>query len=294
MAALTSARARVARLLRSPPAGPYASNISLVIETNNVGGSFLGMPLPPSLQSSLFNVTRKDFTGTIRQLALGYTPEYTIMSTTLFFTTGSVQVMGARSADAIRLVIHHICAVLRANGHRPYIRYMSIDNKVVVANLGFHVDLKQMNGQLHGFATTLTPAFPGLVCTYQSENRVVTFMVFSSGSVMVLGIQDLTVVNKIYFRLVAMASQFRTAPQRARAHGRAGRTVTATAGRSVPRVNMREIAGKISLAIQAALDTNHGAMTSPNLDGMLQDVVASVIGPAPPAPKRTVVDAYAY
>jgi TATA-box binding protein (TBP) (component of TFIID and TFIIIB) len=293
MAALACARARVAALLRSPPAGPFASNVSAIVETNNVGGSHVGMELPIGLQTRLFRVTQKDFTGTIRQLALGYDPRYTVDATALFFTPGSVQIMGARSADAIRLFIHHICAVLRADGHAPRVQYTSIDNKVVKVRIGFCLDLQRMNGQLHGFATTLSPKFPGLVCTYQSENRIVTFSVFDTGKVMMLGIQDMMLINKIYMRLMAMATQFRVAARAAGSSGRGSTVMSTSAGPRAPasKVSMREIVGKISLAVQAALETNQGAMASGNLGSILDDVVTSVVGQ--PSRKRDAADFFA-
>ena len=209
------ARAHVlAARLQSPPAGAYAGNTAVLHETNNVGGTNVCMPLPLELLVALFNVTRKDFTGLIRQLSAGSEPRYATNATALFFTPGSIEIMGARSADSVRVFIHLICRVLRANGHAPYAAYTSIDNKVVSGNLGFPVQLHLIHNNLPGFATSYSPrVFPGLVCTYQDETRVVTITIFDTGRIMALGISDMLIVNSIYMELVAAATSFRTPPR---------------------------------------------------------------------------------
>lgn len=211
--ALAHAHRRVASLLQPPPAGPYASNVAVLRESNNVGGSNINMQLPLELQKEVFDVTCKDFTGNTRQVALGTDANSQLNATVLFFEPGSIQIVGARSKSAIMLVIHRICEILRARGHSPFMLYVSIDNTVVRGNVGFKVNLARAHGALPGFDTTYSPAhFPGLVCTYQDTVRVVTFVMFESGRVMALGIQDLMPVNAIYMQLIAMSHQFAADP----------------------------------------------------------------------------------
>ena len=205
-----AAHRHVARALHSPAAGSFASQFAVLCEQNNVGGANLGLPLTLEIKRSLFYTTCKDFTGEIRQLGVGRDPRYEVSATGLFFTPGSVQIMGARSDDAVRIMIHKICQVLRENGHSPSILFLSIDNKVASGLLGCNIHLERLHRNLPGFSTVYEPdKFPGIICTYQAEGRVVTFMVFENGKVMGLGIQDMLVANAIYIRLLAMVREFR-------------------------------------------------------------------------------------
>lgn len=283
--ALAHAHARVAALLRSPPAGPYASNVVMLRETNNVGGSNINMPLPLDLQKRMFDVTCKDFTGNARQLAIGTDPACQAGATALFFAPGSIQIMGARSKYVIAIMLHRICALLRECGHAPFILYMSVDNLVARGHVGFQIDLARAHNALPGFATSYAPlVFPGLVCTYQDTVRVVTFVMFKSGSVMALGIQDLRPVNAIYLQLIGMARQFaQNTPTRVRGARRQAEQTRANSD--------REIAKAISRAVESQLLCNPNMMSSDQLRQQLEQIASSAQPPRPGA-KRPAPTGY--
>lgn len=268
--ALAHAHARIATLLHSPPAGPFASNVAVLRETNNVGGSNINMKLPLELQKRVFDVTCKDFTGNARQLAVGTDPACQAGATALFFAPGSIQITGARSKNVIAIMLHRICALLRECGHAPFILYMSIDNTVARGDVGCKIDLARAHHSLPGFATAFSPlSFPGLVCTYQDTVRVVTFVLFKTGRVMALGIQDLRPVNTIYLRLIGMARQFAVNDARGRRH----------IDRAQANAD-REIAKAISRAVENQLLSNPTMMSSEQLLQQLQQI-ASEAQPVP-------------
>lgn len=257
-AELDAARAHVAAALRSPAAGPFASEFAVLCEQNNVGGANLGLLLTPEIKRGIFCTTCKDFTGEIRQLAVGFSPRYEVSATGLFFTPGSVQIMGARSDDAVRLMIHKICQVLRAHGHAPRILFLSVDNKVASGLLGCSIHLEWLHRNLPGFSTVYDPdKFPGIICTYQDAGRVVTFMVFENGKVMGLGIQDMVVANSIYIQLLAMVREFRAKasvePRRNKSTERIARQLNVDRRAGASSVKR---ATSIARAVQAMLEEN--------------------------------------
>jgi TATA-box binding protein (TBP) (component of TFIID and TFIIIB) len=206
---LTAAHKLVAALFAPPPAGPYASDIRVLMQVNTVGGANVGMRLTSEVQREVLFVTEKEFTGTIRQLSNGEDPEYAGHITGLFFRPGSIEAMGGPSPEFVRLTIHQICRRLRLFGHSPSIRYMSIDNRVTTGNLGSYVALERLQGNLPGFSTKYDPeCFPGVICTYVDTHRVVTFLIFENGKVMGLGSNDLMKTNQIYLTLVAMIQSY--------------------------------------------------------------------------------------
>lgn len=207
---LAAAHKIVAERFKPTPAGPYAGDIRVLMEVNNVGGANIGMTLTAEVQRAVMQVTVKEFTGNIRQLASGENPEFAGHATGLFFRPGSIEVMGARSPDLVRLLIHQICRRLREFGYSPSIVFMSIDNRVTTGNLGSYVALERVNDNLPGFSTKYDPTcFPGVICTYTDTHKVVTFLVFENGKVMGLGINDLYTANLIYLTLVAVIQRYR-------------------------------------------------------------------------------------
>lgn len=204
----------VAQLFHSPPAGPYASSSPVLKGENNVGGANIGIDLPRSVQRDVLEVTEKDFTGLIRQLQVGENPDYCGNATSLTFNTGSIEIMGARSADLVRLVIHLLCERFEGRGLRPDICYMSIDNKVTSGSLGYCVAMERVHKSLSGFETMYEPdSFPGIICTYKDPvKRVVTFLVFERGSAMALGIDDMYEASEIFMRLRMMCKDFQRDP----------------------------------------------------------------------------------
>ena len=256
-AQVAAARARLAPIFHSPAAGPWASPLRMLGEVNNVGGTNVGIPLSPKVQREVFQVTSKSFTGLIRQLAVGKDPRYISGATGLFFRPGSIEIMGASSEDLIRLLIHAICLRLERYGHRPSIQYVSIDNKVTVGNVGQRIALECLDGNLRGFNVHYDPMiFPGAICTYQDRERVVTMIVFESGSVTALGINDLRKVNDIYLRLAAVARQFPMEAKSGGAHGKS--TERAARQRAVSRTGvargMAARAKAIAIRIQDELE----------------------------------------
>lgn len=295
------ARAVCARLLHSPPAGCYASSILVLKEENNVGGSNVCMPLPLDVQQRVFDVTVKNFTGTIRQLSLGVTPEYQIRATGLFFSTGSLEVIGARSADAMRRFNQCLRDRLEEFGYSPRIVYLSLDNKVASGQLGFSVALERMHENLPGFDTTYLPdKFPGCICAYFDFVRAefITFLVFEEGKVMALGIENIDAANRVFIRLVTMCEQFRVAPtsirQRRKSLERVARLENEQQ-RGRKKGEFRD-AKKIGKRVTEFLDANRSRMHDTAFQASLKRTIAELVRSATvetktlPAAKRMAVE----
>lgn len=297
---LERAQRVVAQYFRSPPAGPYASDAPVLKGENNVGGANIGIPLPQAVQRELLEVTEKDFTGNIRQLQVGENPQYAGNATSLTFNTGSIEVMGARSPDLVRIVIHKLCEHFERCGLEPDICYMSIDNKVTSGSLGYCVAMERMHRSLPGFETMYVPEdFPGIVCTYQHPNRrVVTFLVFEKGRVMALGIEDMYEASEIFLRLRMMCKDFErdaTSIQARNASAeRCARLMNEERKRGPGRGVMAR-SKKIDNAVKEFLeenrdrmdDTDFAARLSKHLEGLVEKVADDA--PASGARKRAKV-----
>lgn len=203
--------AYVAAHLLPLPAGPFAGAIRVLAEVNNVGGANIGLELDKPMLRQVMYVTTKRFTGSSRQLGCGELPDYQINATALHFKPGSVEIIGAPSAPAVRLFIHELVRRLRRHGYTPRICWMSIDNKVVTGYVGQCVALERIEGRLPGFETEYAPgSFPGMICTHQHVDGDLTFMLFEDGKVVALGIRDMRQANELYLRFLAMMPGYGT------------------------------------------------------------------------------------
>ena len=228
---LADAEAYVARHLPAQPAGVFSSTVPLLEVQNTVGGTQLCMQLPRSLQERLFSLQCKHFNGSSACISCGQPDNQQLRATALIFDPGSVQIVGAAGASELRLIIHVLCDVLRADGHRPHILFVSIDNRVATGNLGFPVALERMNGYVTGFVSTYEPdLFPGMICMQQRHTQHFVMTVFERGKVTALGITSLQSASEAFLSLAAMASAYR-APlsvigQKRKSDARAARVLT--------------------------------------------------------------------
>ena len=191
--------------LHSPAAGRLASNRMEMRTANTVGGISIGVPMDAEATNRNFLANaKKDFTGRICQLSAGNGSDVLYVSA-LIFVPGSIQFMGARTADAIRITAHEMVGRLRRNGLPAEIRHFSIDNRVMTSSLEITVDLAGLHMNMPGYLTSYCPdLFPGLVCGSLSED-VVTFMIFEGGKVMALGVNDVERIKEKFWEIYAMA-----------------------------------------------------------------------------------------
>ncbi len=174
---------------------------------NTVGGISIGHPMDAQATNANFLANaKKDFTGRIGQLSAGEGPDILYVSA-LIFVPGSIQFMGARTADAIRVTAHEMVGRLRRNGLPAEICHFSIDNRVMTSSLEITVDLAGLHMNMPGYLTSYCPdLFPGLVCGSLSED-VVTFMIFEGGKVMALGVNDVERIKEKFWEIYAMAQR---------------------------------------------------------------------------------------
>lgn len=174
---------------------------------NTVGGINIGHPMDAEATNANFMANaKKDFTGRIGQLGAGEGADVLYVSA-LIFVPGSIQFMGARTADAIRITAQEMVGRLRRNGLPSQICHFSIDNRVMTSSLGITVDLAGLDMNMPGYLTSYSPdLFPGLVCGSLSED-VVTFMIFEGGKVMALGVNDVERIKEKFWEIYAMAQR---------------------------------------------------------------------------------------
>lgn len=281
------------RLLHSPPAGCYASAIRVLKEENNVGGCNVGMPLPIAVQRRVFCVTQKNFTGTISQLSLGVDPTYQVRATALFFNTGSAEVIGARSADCMRMFNHRLVERLHEAGYtNARLQFLSLDNKVASGHIGYPVALERVHNNLPSFQTHYMPAkFPGCICAYHDNARgiFITMLVFEEGKVMALGIEDIEAANCVFISLVTMCAQFRIPPgairQRHKSSERVARLENEQAQGGGRGAFAR--AKAIGKRVTQFLDSNRGRLGDTEFQTTLKRRIDELVS-AMPAPKRVV------
>ncbi len=197
----------IERSLHSPAAGRLASGRMDMRVANTVGGIGIGVLMDAQVtgQNILANA-KKDFTGIICQMSAGQGADVLYVSA-LIFVPGSIQFMGARTADAIRLAAHELIGHLRRNRIMAHIMHFSIDNRVMTSSLEFSVDLAALHGNMPGYLTSYCPdLFPGLVCGSLTED-VVTFMIFEGGKVMALGVNDVERIKDKFWEIYAIAQQ---------------------------------------------------------------------------------------
>lgn len=184
-----------------------ASNRMEMRTANTVGGISIGHPMDAEATNANFMANaKKDFTGRIGQLAVGEGADILYVSA-LIFVPGSIQFMGARTADGIRITAQEMVGRLRRNGLPAEIKHFSIDNRVMTSSLGITVDLAGLDMNMPGYLTSYSPdLFPGLVCGSLSDD-VVTFMIFEGGKVMALGVNDVERIKEKFWEIYAMAQR---------------------------------------------------------------------------------------
>ena len=205
------ARRRVRRLLRSPPAGCYASAYTTLAEQNTVGGTFYDTELDlEKLLKAWKTLTTANFTGRVLRVGIQIGRKI-VNATALCFGPGSVQIMGSRNSEHMRLLLHMINDRFLACGYPSEIKYISLDNKVAAGAFGFYVRLEELHMNIPKFLTYYCPsAFPGLVSVWNDPDATkCTMVVFENGKVQVLGIEDITIANERYKLLCIVAGQYK-------------------------------------------------------------------------------------
>lgn len=231
-------RQRVRANLYSPPAGGMASKYRMLVNCNTVGGTNIGIPLPPALLNRIYPMTtRRHFTGIIMQLALN-AGICVAEVTALQFLPGSIQLVGARNEFIIYLACHTLVDLYRSHGLAAHTNFISIDNRVASGDMGFHMELERLGQSMLGWLTVYKPElFPGRVCCrMKDDGKAVTIMVFQNGKIMALGINDAVETNEDYLTLCAIASQYRLDENSARlenkGRGRTARNINQKTGGS--------------------------------------------------------------
>ena len=197
--------------MRSPPAGCYASAYTTLAEQNTVGGTFYDTELDlEKLLKAWKTLTTANFTGRVLRVGIQIGRKI-VNATALCFGPGSVQIMGSRNSEHMRLLLHMINDRFLECGYRSEIKYISLDNKVAAGAFGFYVRLEELHMNIPKFLTYYCPsAFPGLVSVWNDPDATkCTMVVFENGKVQVLGIEDITIANERYKLLCIVAGQYK-------------------------------------------------------------------------------------
>ena len=275
------------------PAGPYASKIAVLSEVNNVGGANIGMNLSAAVLAEVLQVTTTRFTGSSRQLSCGELIQHQINGTGLHFGPGSIQIIGAPSASAVRIFIHELVRRFRSFGYHPTICWMSIDNKVVNGKVGHCVALERVEDQLPGFETDYNPKkFPGVICTYQDAiDGDLTFMLFECGNVVALGINDMNRANRIYLRFVAMMPAFKTdivrKTQTNKSQERVARRATEQQQRGDDDGDEYDVAFRISMRVKDYLDERPALINDTSHARSLKSEIERIVAEEKAAPSSS-------
>lgn len=202
---LQNALAYVRAHMPPPPAGPFGSAIPLLRVENNVGGTHFCIEFTKPVQH-LIVLTRKHFNGDSGCLGMGDPDDASCRATSLVFSPGSVQIVGAPSHFVLKLLLHKLGDVLRASGYKPHMLFVSIDNRVATGLLGFPVKLETMHDSIPDFVTSYTPElFPGMICMHQRHAQQMVFTIFGGGKVTALGIQSLELAGELFLKLAMLA-----------------------------------------------------------------------------------------
>lgn len=293
--ALAEAHNFVRATMRPQEAGVFSSSVPLLAVENTVGGTQLCMVLPRALQQKVVALITKHFNGASACLGCGTPDDQELRATALIFEPGSVQFVGAPGVSALHLLIHKLCDTLRANGHRPHILFVSIDNRVATGKIGFPIALERMYGSIDGFVTSYAPIlFPGMICGSQRPGEKIVMTLFEGGKVTALGITSLKVASEVFLQMAMMARMYEVAPavntQKRKSEARDARLTTETAAcrmdkdrsarkRSVAKLVVKEMHRLLEQHADRANDPTLWREIQQSIDKMIRDA-------APQAGKR--------
>lgn len=274
-AQLAEAHEFIAAYFRPQLAGVYAGDVPLLRVENNVGGTRFCVRLPRATQKRLFTLTCKNFHGTCTRIGLSEElAGQSAHGSALIFEPGSVQVVGAPSMHMLRLLLHRIGDVLRNDGMRPHMLFVSIDNRVATGNFGFPIALERMHGCIPDFLTSYYPnKFPGLICIHQPDGQQFVMMLFESGKATALGLPSPRIANEIFLRMMCIASANKinasVAQQKRKSKERMARMTGETNAREVDSTReSRRIAGakRIGKAIAEYMEKNKHLRGTPDFE----------------------------
>jgi hypothetical protein len=137
-------------------------------------------------------------------------------------------------------------------------------------------------------------AFPGMICTYQDAQRVMTIMLFQGGKIMALGVGDMYAANGILMQVVAMASQFRMDPaeqmRKIKSSDRIARQRN-TDGDDVARRGTAARAKSIAQRVHALLELNRQRAADTDFAREMKALITGIVADNGAAPaKRPLVD----
>jgi TATA-box binding protein (TBP) (component of TFIID and TFIIIB) len=174
-----------------------------------VGGTFYDTELDlEKLLRAWKTLTVANFTGRVLRVGIQIGRKI-VNATALCFGPGSVQIMGSRNSEHMRMLLHIINDRFLHHGYQSEIKYISLDNKVAAGAFGFYARLAELHMNIPKFLTFYCPrAFPGLVSVWNDPDATkCTMVVFENGKVQVLGIEDVAIANDRYRLLCIVAAQ---------------------------------------------------------------------------------------
>ncbi len=208
--------AKIAALIRSPPAGIYAEDVMLLEPVNYVGGATLGCPLiSERLFEQIPGLEGRQFTAVPVRIS---NPE----STYLLFGGGKMRVSGGKSKSAFYLGLQQMRAFLARRGYMAHLYNVSLDNIVARCNVGVPLKIEEIElaikhnlSPLQGFSMYDPAMFSALIyrikfyCPITGNLICITITIFESGKIMVLGITDMDGAARAVKLFQIFAQQYR-------------------------------------------------------------------------------------
>lgn len=136
------------------------------------------------------------------------------------FNTGKIEIPGVQNTEHVPLIIEHLLSIMRA--YYPNIVYHSFMEETVLINsnftCGFYIKRNELYHLLkskYNISAVYDPcSYPGIQCkvyynegvTTTTQDISVSFMIFRTGSILIVGKCSVKVIHAIYEYLVELLS----------------------------------------------------------------------------------------
>tara|TARA_Y100000992_G_C21221509_1_gene470686 strand:- start:87 stop:1112 length:1026 start_codon:yes stop_codon:yes gene_type:complete len=128
------------------------------------------------------------------------------------FNTGKLEIPGIQDDDLYNQVLYEIIEILKVNTNNPNIEVPNNSETVLINSnfrCGYYIDRDKMYKILkykyNINATYDSCSYPGIQCKYHvNDDTVISFMIFRTGSVLIVGKCEMDTLNIVYEFLVKM------------------------------------------------------------------------------------------
>lgn len=128
------------------------------------------------------------------------------------FNTGKLEIPGIQDDDLYDKILEEIVSILKLSTNNNNISIPTTSETVLINSnfrCGYYIDRDKMYNILkykyNINATYDSCSYPGIQCKYQvSDNSSISFMIFRTGSVLIVGKCEMDILNEVYEFLVKM------------------------------------------------------------------------------------------